>query len=229
MIAKIKAGVDKVRSWRKAATRKVCSWSPLRLGYAVLITVFAAVLAWYAFDTRQEWRDFSGGLLTELIGIIFTVLLIDKAVQAHEARLQAKAELPAVEALTRPMGQHLGFLIELNKATTEARRDKHPPLQVLFDDDFYANAAMLDLSANAPISPPRDWYTHGVDRFSAYKRGLDDVLQRFGSVMTPELVSLLAKATEPTFIDFFRNMGGLVRAGQLSPFFMAARNDDGTM
>lgn len=76
---------------------------------AVCITLLALLgaLDWFVFDDNSPMQDYVRGTLTETIGILMTVLVVDRLFASHNAKQEAAAEAQSLLNAHRVLAQYI--------------------------------------------------------------------------------------------------------------------------
>lgn len=165
----------------------------LRTSYLLLTLVAVVCFAVYVlFPSAPEgWRGFSLNLLTEVLGIIFTIVLIDRVLRRREERERMRYCRIALQQLRFPLMEHLEVLFNMYKASVQRKPERRiSSLEDLFEDDYFEQVSHLDLSKPAPVAPQMQWGDYLLHETQRFKDALERVVGRYAVPLGPDTVDI---------------------------------------
>jgi hypothetical protein len=168
----------------------------LRRSYFILVIAIAACAAAYGVFLDYGWvtawsANIGAGLLTSLV-IIF---LIDRALERRREQEQRRVSRVALAQLRAPLMRHLFLLRDWYQAVLVAPpADQAKTIDELFDEAYVSEIRFLNMSAAAPIIPPRDWLQRSGEEFDDFKRESEAIVDRYAVFLDAWFIELLQGA-----------------------------------
>ena len=144
-------------------------------------------------------------LASEILGIILTVFLIDRVIsKQHEAELKRRKEV-ALLRLKEPLSRHAQFLFHMFKATVSAKpKTELVQISDLFNDNFFASTALLNLLQKAPLITERgepNWAYYLVRESKALHDSVGQFLSAYSFHSDVRLIELLETMLRDNFYE----------------------------
>lgn len=199
-----------MRAWAKGMNL-------LLIGSCIVLAVGAAAsTATYVFlsPTLEGWRAFALKLGTEILGILFTVLLIEAVIRRKEERdrawhrRRAWYRRIALRQLRIPLNNHLRLLSDMYKASVERKPDREiSNLRDLFSEDYFEQITYFNAMGPSPAAHPMPLcsVTSGAQRrwipwdqflsteVKQFKEEVDRVVDKYAMYLDPETMDLLER------------------------------------
>ena len=178
----------------------------LTVSYAILgILLFICVLVFLCNTPSTEWvSSFSGNLISELLGILLTVFLIDKVIEKNQENERKKYKEVAFRQLRGAIYKHLMLLANIFKASalTLPEKRKFENVREFFDDKFIEQIAYLDFSALAPVTPDRQWIDYLSEEFLNFKNSLGKTVEKYSMYLDSESLDLMEEVINSSSMAF---------------------------
>lgn len=175
----------------------------LRASYlALAILAVASIVAFIVLPLGQEgWRSFTLNLGTEVVGILLTVLLIDRVIRRRDKQERERYRSVALQQLRLPLNNHLLLLFNIYKASVEEKPDREiSRVEDLFGDDYVEQTAHLDLTSSGPIYPPMQWFQYLHMEMQQFKDELGHVVDKYAVHLDPETIDLAEQLSNSTLL-----------------------------
>lgn len=198
----------------------------LRVSYSLLVFfLVVSVIAYLLIPPDSEgWRSFTLNLLTEIVGILLTILLIDAVIRRRETREQKRYRSVTLQQMRIPLIQHLHLLFNMYKASVEEKPTKDVAnVADLFTDDYLKEIQYLDLGSPGPVHPPMQWFEYMNLEINRMHDALGRVVDKYAMYLDPDTLDVAEQLINSPLVNtvgHFRTMYGLqcTPAGQDSPF-----------
>jgi hypothetical protein len=161
-----------------------------RENLALIAAVGIAALSACAYFNAWIDRDLGGNLFAEALGIAVTVGLIDRVLRSAERRRTRVPRFAAYNQARLILHDICSTWANMVKASIDA---PPPPGADLFSKEYVdLVTSYLDLgSENQGVSSRPLWRVWLADLTSRVARQVDQVIQRYGAQMAPELTEIL--------------------------------------
>lgn len=154
----------------------------LRLGYVAFASV--ALLLLVAAEVWPGDRDYPPNLFGEIIGILLTVLVVERLLRWERQRELAPLRTVALRRVKRPIGSLVSLLGRMYKAAAEPGTKAPTSLKELLDG-WVSEAPWLDFKTDAPVLPRRSWFDWTATEFERFEQALLADLDRPALCATP--------------------------------------------
>ncbi|MBW3582571.1 MAG: hypothetical protein KY455_05670 [Euryarchaeota archaeon] len=180
------------------------------LAFLVLITLAAFALFWFHAGLEDLWLN----LGTEMVGIMVTVLLVERGVRkAQEAQRQRIARLGLAE-LKVPLRTHFGLLASMAKAASTEITPKNRTRGDVFDL-FQTVARFFDFDGPAPVFPEESWFEYIEEPMLEIRQAIDATIGKYASVLSEDELIALEDLRRSNLIDFLQNAAKIPRVASM--------------
>jgi len=148
---------------------------------------------------NQDLQDFGLNFFTEILGVVITVLIIDKLVKDREQKKMAPLKLAEYEDAVSFFTEFTSFWRD---AYSISVNEEFPNSF----DDFLSNKGIgkvfenLDLNTEPNVTPKRTWWNWITQNHKIWKDKSDKYLERHATYSDPELYKLIHGFSEGTFM-----------------------------
>lgn len=180
---------------------------------SVLLATAVGML--YYNPMKNFWENFFLNFSTELLGIIITVVIIERLL-AHQRYIE---QLPIKKAMYRDIQLLMSNLISLWESAYRASvKEKDPnSIEELFSQETFSKiGSSLDLTKNANTAPPSNWLYYIATHKKFFYRHANSILDRYMIYLEPQLCN--------DFSDFINNF---LFKMELIPIFYRYKLDNG--
>ena len=179
--------------------------SHLRLILRVLVVSSVIALAVYgglAFFSDHE--SFFQNILTESIGILLTVTLIDFLIRRNEERQKAPVVYAACAELRVFCARSASLWHSVLRSTLNVVEDRQL-LEAIgknqFDARLFEQISRLDFSQPAPVTPARDWGVYMCEDVVRLSREAGNCINRYSNFISPRCILLLQQIESSMFFN----------------------------
>jgi len=203
----------------------------LRRSFFLLAGLAAALaLASHFFSGNRVVAEYVPNLLSEILGILLTVFLIDRVLRNHQEKEHERFRLTGLRQLKSPLYRILNLLLNMYKASIYGMPNP-PPREAgdLLEDEFYHSLGFLDFSKDAPVFPDMSWFNYIHHECVEFKNGIDGVIGKFGMYFSPGTVELLMEIKESSLVSYLLNARSVLivdrKLGVQRPYNMLGGED----
>ncbi len=201
------------KAWTRveAVFQSLVKWVVDHLAGLAAFGIAGLAVAAYGFKSSLfSDEGLAGNVLTEALGILITVIVIDRLVGVPERRRSAAARRMAYAEI-RTIYVRLCELYRL-----PAQRAVQPPptpgTPLLDHTEMVRLAHSLDLNSAAPVSPPMSWASYLKLSMVEETRNIDRAIQRYLIFADPVLLEALRKIESCPFLGYMRVIDTVVAA-----------------
>lgn len=136
-------------------------------------------------------NDFSLNLISEIIGIIFTVLLIDFSVKKRENKEKKNILKNTYIQYKRPAGNLLHFFATAYKSSTLSKPYEWDTdyKKLLSTEQFYNSIEYLDFLKPAPVTPQTDWVNYSASKMTMIKNDFEKIIDKYAFILDSKIIS----------------------------------------
>lgn len=163
----------------------------LALSALALICLAGLSFSWYA---RNEWGfgDAWLNLGTEIVGILLTLLFVDRIVRHIQEQERKRVEGMALRALGPALRSHRDLLFSIVKATSakptdDDRRDGKTRLR----EDVPPAMQRLDFREKAPVAIDQPWHTYLAGEFAELTEKVGKIIERYSGFLAASAAEYL--------------------------------------
>jgi hypothetical protein len=158
--------------------------------YAVLVALLVASVVLIELSPgNAAVQRYGPNAAAELGGILITVLLVERLLAWQRHRAAEPARRVALRHMWRALNRLSHMLLFAYKAAAPPGSPQPVELHDLLEA-WKSQARYLDFhKPYGPDGPPRTWLVFAAEVADAVSNGLQDVIDRYRDVLTPELVA----------------------------------------
>lgn len=176
----------------------------LRIVTYSLVVVFSV----FAFAASAIWPEHSDlwlNLFAEAIGVAFIVVVVENLIRLADQRRSKPARYAAFKETLLVYNRLVTLWFQMVQAAFKA--DRHGGiLEIedirLLDPRFGEIVMRLNLDAEAPVRPKRNWRYFLAHQIDHIERSIDRCLQRYSAFMEPELIQCLQELEQTSFFQY---------------------------
>jgi hypothetical protein len=183
----------------------------------IVLSIFVVIgfILWIASD--GDLKDFGLNFFTEILGVVITVLIIDKLVKDREQKKMAPLKLAEYEDALRLYSEFVSFwkdayMISVNEEFPETYKE------FLSENGIGKVFINLNLNTKPNVAPPRTWWTWILDNHKKWIEGCDKYLERHSAYSDPELFKLIHGFAEGAFMKLLPMISTIKQLDQKEQF-----------
>lgn len=178
---------------------------------SIIIILGVATIVYFIFN-NGELKSFTLNLITEIIGILVTILLIDRALRSKEKREKDKIIKSAFVQFKRPAKNVLNLLVKIYKATCESKPEKLTTnYKDLFSTNlFFETIQYLDFKLEAPVVPKQQWSQYIYNEVTNFKKEIDKILDKYVFVFDSHIIEELESLNNSSILQII-SIGTMVQ------------------
>lgn len=163
----------------------------LKIPLLTLVLILGLLIYIFITTQNQVTDDFSLNLITEIIGILLTVLLIDFAIKRREKKEKHDILKNTYAQYKRPARRLLQYFASIYKASTiETPVEWNTDFKTLLSaKQFYESVRYLDFLKPAPVTPKTDWINHSHIEINRIKADLEKILDKYAFVLDSKTIA----------------------------------------
>lgn len=173
---------------------------PLIWSYLAVAAALAVLLSILVGDSGW-WDELVPNLVAELVGILVVVGLVDAVLRRRERADRRRREKQALRQLKIPLVHHFHLLINMFKASAAEVPNPQDRDSQVFGSQFMEALQWLDFSADAPVIPKVDWFTHLERGFRAFRDALRGTIDSYGIFIEPDLIDVMEGLINSTVLS----------------------------
>jgi hypothetical protein len=172
---------------------------------AIILILLGIGVGTWKYSSNLE--EFGLNFFTEMLGVLVTVLIVDKVIQYREKNRMIPQKISVYNDVRLFVSRYMSFWIDCYRLSVPEKK----PETV---EDFFSEKGMpkiwdcLDLDSKANVTPPQTWWTWIPQNAKEFKESGDKILDRHAHILEPEVYSHVHKITE----------SGLLKTLQMIPF-----------
>lgn len=187
----------------------------LTLSYLGLIILFLAFVACSIRTPNEWWSGFFSNLGSEIFGILLTIFVVDRVIEANRAREIKQYRTVALQQLRLPLIHHLTVLINMIKAsTTTVPANPSREVRDLFDDQYFDEIKFLDFSKESPVYGQSDWFVYLSQEFTRFKDALERTVEKYSLYLDPQSLNLIEQIINSHAMAFIIQSPGIRNVDQ---------------
>jgi hypothetical protein len=165
-----------------------------------LLTILGVLILFGAFlwIYTSEYKDFGLNFFTEMLGVLVTILVVERIFRNREKNHLLPQKISAYEDVRLFTTLYINFWVETYRISVP--KDDPENLQKFFSQEGMGLiGAYLDMDSEPNVTPNRkwwDWMTYNVKEF---QNAGDKILDRHAIILEPELYSQIHQLTESSF------------------------------
>ncbi len=160
-----------------------------------VLLVIALLCACGSYFATGSLQSLSQNGLTELLGIMVTVFVVDQLLKQQEARAQLPLRLIAYRDVQVLISRAVSFW-------ETAFRESVPAPTPATVAELFAAATFekiyneLDIRSPAPVVPGRDWESYIVEWYTDFQTRVERILERYAGSLEPEVLARVHNLTD---------------------------------
>ena len=193
----------------------------LRNSYILLILLaFFLLLLYLKNPGTTHWlQDFTLNLMTEIIGILLVVILIDRVININQENERKKLQEIAFQQLRIPLLHHFTLLFNIFKSSVlEKPKKNYIEVSDLFDDIYFDQITYFDFSKPAPIFPQTDWSNHLSNKSREFKNDLNRTVEKYSLYLESDIIDLIEEIINSSFISFIIQSPGIIKIDEIKGY-----------
>jgi|GEM_PF-1255120 len=186
----------------------------------IVIYSSVVVASVFTFAAAEIWpgdADLWQNLFAEAIGVAFTVVVVENLIKIANQRRSKPARYAAFKDILLVHGRLTSLWYQMVRAALDPARHGHllddASLRLL-DPRFGEVVMRLNLDADSPALPRRDWRSYLKHQIEDIERAIDRCLQRYSAFMEPELIQSLQDLERTSFFDYGKIQASLPQIGE---------------
>lgn len=191
---------------------------------------FVVLFAVFAFAASEIWperADLWLNLFAEAIGVAFIVVVVENLIRIADQRRSRPARYAAFKETLLVYNRLVTLWSQMVQAGFRADmrgRLLEDDAVRLLDPRFGVVVMRVNLDADAPARPTRNWRYFLSHQVTDIERIVDRCLQRYSAFMEPELIQCLQELERTSFFNYAKLLTSLPTIAeelgvQHSPFF----------
>lgn len=174
-------------------------------GLALLL--FVALTGTLVLSDSLEWVDaYSPNLTTEVLGIIITLILVERVLVAERERDRVRVARVAAALLRTPIFQLANAFSKMLKASFEEMPQPVPhTFKALFRPDFTSELRYFDFARPAPTLYPNSWFRYAHDEVHGAVTSIESVLNRYAAFLPIAYVEAIEQLVADPLINILKN------------------------
>ena len=186
------------------------------IGLIIIISILIVIGAifWFSSDNTE---DFGLNFLTEMLGVLVTVLIVDKVIQIRDKNRLLPQKMVVYEDIRLFVTRYIMFW-------TEAFHQSVPEPDPNNLQDFFSNNGMpkileyLHLNGEPNVTPPRKWSSWLVENAREFEESGDKILDRHAHMLEPEVYASIHQLTESSFNKTILMIPNIMNVDRLHSF-----------
>lgn len=184
----------------------------LYLTISILIVV--GLFFWLLFDSTKE---FGLNFFTEMLGVLVTVLVIEKLLQNREKDRLLPQQMVVYEDVRLFVSRYISFWTTTYRESVPEGDPKD--LEELFSESGMPKILKyLHMDSEPNVTPPRKWWDWIVYNAKEFSEAGDKILDRHAHILEPAVYALVHQLTESSFNKLLLMIPGLKQSDSLRQF-----------
>ena len=176
------------------------------LAVTLAFVVIIGFLLW--IFGKEDIKDFGLNFFTEMLGVVITVVIIDKLVKDREEKRLAPLKLAEYEDALRLFSKFVsfwrdGYMMAVNEEFPDSAED------FLSEEGIGKVFMCLDLNTQPNVTPARTWWTWIPENHKKWSDDCNKYLERHSSYSDPELFKLIHGFIEGAFMTLLPMMSSI--------------------
>ena len=184
--------------------------------YIGIIVILGITTIVYFSCNSEELKSFTLNLITEIIGILVTILLIDQALRSKEKREKDKIIKSAFVQFKRPANEFLYLLLRIYKATCESKPENlnNNYKDIFSTNHFFETIQYLDFKLEAPVIPRQQWSQYVYNEVTNFKKEIDKILDKYVFVFDSHIIGELESLNNSSILQII-SIGMMVQQADI--------------
>lgn len=180
----------------------------------LILLVSIGLIFWFS---SSKTEDFGLNFFTEMLGVVVTVLIIDRLIRKREESKNIPQKLAVYEDVRLYTSRYISFW-------TTTFRETVPEPDPTSIKDFFSDNGMtkilsnLHMDAEPNVFPARKWWDWIIQNAKEFKDRGDKILDRHSNNLEPIVFGHIHQLTESTFNNFLLNINAIRQSDQATNF-----------
>lgn len=180
------------------------------LGFLILCGAFF----WLSSDRTE---DFGLNFFTEMLGVLITVIIVDKIIKIREQNYLLPQKLVVYEDVRLYVSRYLGFWID----TYQQSVPEDDPETI---EDFFSEHGMtkildyLYMDSEPNVAHPQTWWVWIIHNVKEFQERGDKILDRHSHLLEPKVYASIHQLTETGFYKTLTLIPSLKQIDELNKF-----------
>lgn len=177
-------------------------------GYlALAIALLATIVVNVALGTSETVQRYGPNLTTELVGIIVTVVFVQRLLARDERARKLRASVGPLRKGRTALGEFLQGWSMLLKGAFDPRRTELPrSFEHLLASNYTEDLACLD--PRAPGGDAEPWAGIAIRQLVGAQRRLREVIAIYGPSLDPDYLEAIDELADDPFVEFLEELAG---------------------
>lgn len=173
--------------------------------FALALALLASVVATVALERSDEVQRYGPNLTTELLGIIITLVFVQRLLARDERARKLRASVGPLRKGRTALAEFLQGWSTLLKGAFDPRRTELPrSFEHLFASDYTADLASLDPQARSGEAEP--WTRTGIRQLLDAQRRLREVIAVYGASLDPDYLEAIDELADDSFVELLEEL-----------------------
>lgn len=165
-----------------------------------LLGVFALGLS-LLIERLTFWSSFLQNLSTELFGAALIIFALDMTIYLQAETDHRKRQSTAFAQLRQQLNRQLEVFVRFFVETlTELPPTWPSSLEELFTPEYFGAIRSFDATKPSPSLLHNDWYAHFEEVYKAWEAAIDQMIDKYGAVLSHKQIDLLEKIKQADYI-----------------------------
>lgn len=185
--------------------------------YIGLAICFVISLYTFFTSTPQEvWlSNLSGNLVAEIFGILLTVVIVDRIIEAKQEKERQKFKQVAFQQLRIPLVNHFQMLFNIYKASVTSKpSNNYENLRDFFNDDYFNEIAFYDFTKPNSTSTGFSGFDYLPREFKEFKQTLNKTIDKYGFYLNSDTVDTIEQLINSSLTSFISKIQSILQIDQ---------------
>lgn len=163
----------------------------------VLIVIF--LFAFLITTSKQDWiSSLSGNLFSGTVGILITVALVDRIIEAQQEKVRQKYKTIAFRQLRLELLDQFGMFFNIFKSSVISKPEKDcTNMRDFFDEDYFEQIVFFDFENPSPVILPFTygketlWFDYVALRLNQFNGALNKTIEKYGIYLDSDTIDLI--------------------------------------
>jgi len=174
--------------------------------WRIIIIIGTLILIGLAFwQLSTKTAEFGLNFFTEMLGVLVTVLIIDKIILIRENQRLIPLKMAVYEDVRLFTSRYIGFWTTTYRESVPENDPKD--LAEFFSEKGISKIFLfLNMDSEPNVSPPIKWWDWMVHNAKEFKEKGDKILERHAHILEPEVYAKIHHITECDFTTLLNNI-----------------------